>query len=150
MPERIQLWTRLILRALAPHRGLAMAQDAAVEIAKIGQQVRELNKALHDTRRSRVYVVMLPEPLPDRETGRLLKDLQGLDVALGPVFVNRVLLTGASRCARCERAARFQLATLARLRRQDFGTLFAVPEQPAQIAGATALKKFTRELWRIE
>jgi arsenite-transporting ATPase len=150
MPERIQLWTRLILRALAPHRGLAMAQEAGVEVAKIGQQVRQLAKTLHDESHCRVYVVMLPEPLPDRETGRLLKDLEKLDVALGPLFVNRVLLTDAERCVRCERKARFQSATLARLRRQDFGTLLAVPEQPAHPAGVTALRKLTREIWRIE
>ncbi len=149
MPERIQLWTRLLLRALAPHRGLAMAQEAGVEIAKIGQQVRELAKTLHDGRRCRVYVVMLPETLPDRETRRLIKDLETLAVALGPVFVNRVLMSGKERCPRCEQAARFQLQTLARLRREDFGTLLAVPEYSTQVAGAAALKKFTRELWRI-
>ena len=150
MPERIQLWTRLILRALAPHRGLKMAQEAGVEIAKIGQNVRRLAKTLHDEKLCRVYVVMLPEPLPDRETGRLIADLKALDVALGPVFVNRVLLTGSSSCRRCERVARFQAATLARLRRQDFGTLLAVPEQVSPVSGAAALKKFTRELWRVE
>jgi arsenite-transporting ATPase len=160
MPERIQLWTRLILRALAPHRSLAMAQEAAVEIATIGQQVRELAKTLHDPRRCRVYVVMLPEPLPDRETARLVEDLKDLGVALGPVFVNRVLKTPGSanttltrrtqRCRRCETAARFQMATLARLKREHFGTLLAVPEHPAPIAGAAGLKRLTRELWRIE
>jgi arsenite-transporting ATPase len=150
MPERIQLWTRLILRALAPHRGLAMAQEAGVEIAKIGQNVRRLARTLHDDRFSKVYVVMLAEPLPDRETGRLIGDLHDLDVSLGPIFVNRVLLAGGSGCARCGRRARFQLATLARLRRARLGTLLAVPEQPTQVAGAAALKRFTRELWRIE
>jgi arsenite/tail-anchored protein-transporting ATPase len=150
MPERIQLWTRLILRALAPHRELAMAQEAGVEIARVGQHVRELARSLHDAQRCHVYVVMLPEPLPDRETGRLVKDLNALDVALGPVFVNRVLLTGNGGCDRCERVARFQSVTLARLRRQDFGTLLAVPEQAGHPAGVTSLKKLTRELWRIE
>ncbi len=161
MPERIQLWTRLILRALAPHRGLAMAQEAGVEIAQIGQNVRRLNATLHDEKLSRVYVVMLAEPLPDRETGRLIDDLEELGVALGPVFVNRLLnIPGPphspadrgsrTRCPRCERAAWHQRATLSRLRKQNFGTLLAVAEQPAQIAGAASLKKFTRELWRIE
>ena len=163
MPERIQLWTRLILRALAPHRGLALAQEAAVEIATIGQQVRELAQTLHDEKRSRVYVVMLAEPLPDRETGRLIKDLKALDVKLGPILVNRVLMTEPSpakparaghsqrstRCEWCERAARFQFATLARLKHEGFGTLLAVAEQPAAVAGAAKLKKLTRELWRI-
>lgn len=152
MPERIQLWTRLILRALAPHRSLALAQEAAVEIARIGQQVRELAKTLHDPQQCRVYVVMLAEPLPDRETGRLIKDLADLGVRLGPVFVNRVLKIRGDRkrCKRCEIAARFQMETLARLKREHFGTLLAVPEQPAPVAGAAGLKRITSELWRVD
>lgn len=149
MPERIQLWTRLILRALAPHRQLRMAQDAAVEVAKVGQDARRLASVLRDEDQSRVYVVVLAEPMPDRETGRLIGDLDGLGVRRGATFVNRVLLNAAARCPRCELRARFQMSTLARLRREDFGTLLAVAEEAEPVAGAAALKKFTRKLWRI-
>lgn len=150
MPDRIHLWTRLLLRALAPHRALRLAQEAAVEIAKIGHDVRELAATLHDQDRSCVYPVMLAEPLPDRETSRLIADLGALNVSLGPLFVNRLLFQRDSGCERCDRAAAFQVATLARLRGGKFDTLFAVPEQPAPVAGSAALKKFTRDLWRIE
>lgn len=149
MPERIQLWTRLILRALAPHRQLRMAQDAAVELAKVGQDARRLASVLRDGDQSRVYVVLLAEPMPDRETARLLRDLDELDVRRGPTFVNRVLLDAEAPCPRCELRARFQMATLARLRREEFGTLLAVAEEAEPVAGPAALKKFTRKLWRI-
>ncbi|MGH9523433.1 MAG: ArsA family ATPase [Terriglobales bacterium] len=149
MPERIQLWARLILRALAPHRQLRMAQDAAVEVAKVGQDARRLAGVLRDPKESCVYVVMLAEPLPDRETARLIRDLDGLGVHRGPTMVNRVLLQGGGRCRRCETRARFQMATLGRLRQQGFGTLLALPEEAAPVAGAAALRKFTRKLWRI-
>src|SRR5437016_8764234 len=61
MPERMLLWSRLLLKSLAAHRTLPLAQDAAVEIASVGQQVRELTKVLQDDVRSRVMVVTLPE-----------------------------------------------------------------------------------------
>src|SRR6202008_1796190 len=74
-PERIAQWSRLLLKTLAPHRTLPFAQEAAAEIAGIGQRVRHLVAMLRDVRRSQVWPVMLAEPLPDRETGRLLRQL---------------------------------------------------------------------------
>ncbi len=41
-PERILVWTRLLLKTLAAHRKLAVAQDAGVEVAKLGHRVRDL------------------------------------------------------------------------------------------------------------
>ena len=91
-PVRLLAWTRLLLKTLAAHRSLPMAQDAAVEVAKLSQNVRELASILRDAKRSRLVVVTLPEPLPDYETRRLLKDLQELDAPVGAVFLNRVLI----------------------------------------------------------
>ena len=42
MPDRILLWSRLLLKSLAAHRTLALAQDVAVELAGLGQRVRKL------------------------------------------------------------------------------------------------------------
>ncbi|HZD93251.1 MAG TPA: ArsA family ATPase, partial [Candidatus Sulfotelmatobacter sp.] len=42
MPERILLWSRLLLKSLAAHRTLSLAQDVAVELAGLGQRVRKL------------------------------------------------------------------------------------------------------------
>lgn len=148
MPERIQLWTRLILRALAPHRQLKMAQDAAVEVARVGQESRRLATILKDRSQAQAAVVMLAEPMPDRETARLLRALDKLGVHRGQIFVNRVLRDGGG-CPRCEMRARFQRATLARLRREYSGTLLAVEEEATPVAGAAALKKLTRKIWRV-
>src|SRR5437763_1522757 len=72
MPERILLWSRLLLKSLAPHRRMSLARDVAVQIATLSHRVRELAGMLKDGRSSRVVPVMLAEPLPDRETIRLL------------------------------------------------------------------------------
>ena len=51
MPERILLWSRLLLKSLAAHRTLALAQDVAVELAGLGQRVRKLLELMRDTGR---------------------------------------------------------------------------------------------------
>lgn len=150
MPERMQLWARLLLKTLAAHRKLALAQDVAVEIAAFGQRVRELAALLKDSQRARVWTVMLPEPLPDRETGRLRRDLAALNLAAGPLLVNRVLLAAeVGRCARCRRARQWQLATLARLQaRGHFAEIFVLKNFPAELAGKQGLARLTARLWR--
>jgi len=149
-PARLLAWTRLLLKTLAAHRTLPIARDAAVEVATLSQNVRKLAAVLRDPQASRVVLVTLPEPLPDYETRRLLRALQGLQVPLGGVFVNRVLIDRAGRCARCRRAAAWQAASLASLRRQMRGTeIFVIREFDSPIAGAKDLREFTRALWRF-
>jgi arsenite-transporting ATPase len=148
MPQRMQVWARLLLKTLAAHRTLALAQDVAVEIAVFGQRVRELAALLQNARHTRLWIVMLPEPLPDRETDRLLKDLAALKMAMGPLLVNRVLFAeDAKNCRRCQRARQWQLATLARLRRRH-QTIYVARNFSGEIAGARTLGRFTAELWQ--
>jgi len=151
-PARLLAWARLLLKTLAAHRTLPIAQDAAVEIAKLSQNVRELAAILQDPRRSRVVVVTTPEPLPDHETRRLLRDLKALDAPLGAVFVNRVLNPdGAGNCSRCKLAVQWQNASLASLRKNVGRVeILLTREFENPIAGAQALKQFTHELWQIE
>jgi len=149
-PERLLAWARVLLKTLAAHRTLAIAQDAAVEIAALSQNVRELAAMLRDGKRCRLVLVTLAEPLPDYETRRLLRALQGLNAPLGAAFVNRVLMGDSGRCARCTLAARWQAASLASLRRQlRNSTVFATREFDEPIAGAKGLQQFTGELWRL-
>jgi arsenite/tail-anchored protein-transporting ATPase len=150
MPQRMQLWARLLLKTLAAHRKLALAQDVAVEIAAFGQRVRELAVLLEDSQRARVWTVMLPEPLPDRETERLRKQLAALGMGGGPLLVNRVLFAkDVGNCLRCRRARQWQLATLARLpRRGDFGEIYVLRNFAVEIAGKQGLRKLTAELWQ--
>ncbi len=150
-PARLLAWARLLLKTLSAHRTLPIAQDAAVEIAKLSQNVRELAAILQDPERSRIVVVTTPEPLPDYETGRLLRDLKKLDAPLGAVFINRVLMEADAKCARCKLAAAWQAASLANLRKHmPDAEILLTREFETPIAGAQALRQFTTELWRIE
>jgi arsenite-transporting ATPase len=90
-PERILTWSRLLLKSLASHRKLALAREAAVKIAELEVRARELSRAFNSADVD-CYVVMLPEPLPDRETERLLRELRELRIKPAATFVNRVLL----------------------------------------------------------
>jgi arsenite-transporting ATPase len=151
MPERILLWSRLLLKSLASHRTLALAQDVAVELAGLGQRVRKLLEMMRDVKQSRAWVVMLPEPVPDRQTQRLMAAMDELGIAVDSLFVNRVLLEPKTKCKHCRRAQRWQLVILQGLQ-QKYGRhrLYLVPEFPEEIAGATKLKKFTSDLWQLE
>ena len=149
MPERLAQWSRLLLKTLAPHRTLPLAQDAVLEIAGMGQRVRELLSALHDEHRTRVWPVMLAETLPDRETGRLLQQLRQMGIHTGSVFVNRVIFReDEAKCARCRRAHAWLAATLTALRHR-IPNLYFVRDFGREIAGARALKAFTKTLWQV-
>ncbi len=148
-PARLLVWSRLLLKTLAAHRTLPIARDAAVEIATLSQNARELAALLRDGERCRLLVVTLPEPLPDYELRRLLRSLRELQTPVGAVFVNRVL-THPGRCACCRRAAQWQAASLAQLQRQIRSReVFVMPEFDAPIIGAKRLRRFTRQLWRL-
>ncbi|HEU4413375.1 MAG TPA: TRC40/GET3/ArsA family transport-energizing ATPase [Candidatus Angelobacter sp.] len=151
MPERILLWSRLLLKSLASHRTLTLAQDVAVDLAGLGQRVRRLLEIMRDPKQSRAWVVMLPEPVPDRQTQRLLSAMDGLGIAVDSMFVNRVLMEPGGRCKHCSRAQQWQMATLQSWRKK-YGRLrtYLLREFPGEIAGAAALKKFTSELWEIQ
>jgi arsenite-transporting ATPase len=151
MPERILLWSRLLLKSLAGHRTLSLAQDVAVELAELGQRVRKLLEIMRDPRQSRTWVVMLAEPVPDRQTQRLLAALEELGMTVGSLFVNRVLMEIEESCRRCGRLRQWQLATLRGLKRK-YGKYrtFVLRDFPAEITGAAALRRFTGELWQIE
>lgn len=150
-PARLLAWTRLLLKTLAAHRSLPMARDAAVEIATLSQNVRELSSILRDLKRSRLLIVTLPEPLPNQETQRLLRALQELQAPIAAVIVNRVLIGDMGGCARCRLAARWQAFSLATLRQQMGNSeVLLSREWKAPIAGARALRAFTSALWRIK
>jgi arsenite-transporting ATPase len=150
-PDRILVWTRLLLKSLAHHRTLALARDAGVKIAELGKGVRDLSRFLKNPRETRVYVVMLPEALPDRQTERLIAELSKLRLSTGAIFVNRVLFKEDVRdCRRCLRRHQWQLNTLGRLSaRYSQIPIYVVRNFPNEIAGKKALRSFTGELWRL-
>ena len=149
-PERLVVWTRLLLKSLAVHRKLPLAQELAVEVASISQRARELVNLLKDQNETSIFVVMLAEPLPDRQTGRLLASLDDLSLTPSAVFVNRVLLArDATDCPRCKLARDWQQATLARLR-TDKIKHYAVPDFAGQVSGVAGLRRLTNSLWELQ
>ena len=146
-PARLLAWARVLLKTLAHHRTLPLARDAAVEIATVSQRVRELASSLGDSKRSCTWVVMLAEPLPDRETRRLLTALHEMNAPVPGVFVNRVLMDTA-RCVRCSRTRSWQRQTLAKIREWKY-PVFVVPEFNEEIAGKRGLERLTKSLWRL-
>lgn len=150
MPERMMMWSRLLLKSLAPHRTLPIAQDVAVQIASLGQRVRELAEMLKTPSRATAFAVMLAEPMPDRETERLLKSLGELQVSVHGIFVNRILMSDVAGCARCRSARAWQAQTLSGLKkRYPKQAIYLLPEFGGEVAGKKALKEFTEESWRL-
>ena len=151
-PARILAWTRLLLKTLAAHRTLGFARDAGVKVAELGQRIRDLLDVLQDPKRTQIYTVMLPELLPDRETERLLQDLDELELDSQSMFVNRVLFSrDILQCRRCRQAHRWQMATLGKLqRRYRAKSLYVIRNFSTEIAGKRGLRSFTDELWRVE
>ncbi|HKW76668.1 MAG TPA: ArsA family ATPase [Terriglobales bacterium] len=148
-PERMLKWSRLLLKSLAAHRTLAIAQEVGVELALLGQRVRQLIETMKDARQSRAYAVMLAEPVPDRQTRRLLDALEEIGIAVEAIFVNRVL-PESNDCERCARSRAWQMASLKGFRqRYPKQRAYVVREFSQEIAGAAALKKFTGHLWEI-
>ena len=60
-------------------------------------RARELSHAMRTWGRVTTYAVMLAEPLPDRETERLLSALGRLGLEAETIFVNRVLILRSPR-----------------------------------------------------
>jgi anion-transporting ArsA/GET3 family ATPase len=139
------------LKTLALHRTLAVAREAGVKVAELAHGVRELVKVLKDEHQAQVWAVMLAEPLPDRETERLMEELRALRLPARAVFVNRVLLDDdVPHCERCRTAAAWQHTTLASLRRRYPRTvIYVVRNFTEEIAGKAGLNKLTRELWEL-
>ena len=145
MPERILVWARLLLKSLAAHRKLALAREAAVKIAELEVRARELAAMLRSSRKAQIFSVMLPEPLPDRETARLLDEMTGLGLPVSAIFVNRVLWREqAGECQHCSRAAEWQAAILANLRkRYRDKAIFAVRNFDHEISGKRGLQQMS-------
>jgi len=150
-PERMVAWSRLLLKSLAARRKLALAREAAVKVAELEVEARELSRRLGRSKSAKVYVVMLPELLPDRESVRLIKQLDALHLSVEAIVVNRVLLPQtAADCPRCRIQAEWQAEILSRLKREFRGRkIYVVPNFDHEIAGRKGLEQLTRDLWRL-
>ncbi len=148
-PDRVLAWCRLLLKTLAAHRTLPFARDAAVEIAAISQRVRELASRLRDKKSSEFFVVMLAEPLPGRETLRLMNSLEQLSAPVAGLIVNR-LVVAQPKCSRCRKTQRFQFGSLESIVKQFRATpLMFVQECAKSPAGRRGLERLTKSMLRM-
>jgi len=156
-PERILVWARLLLKSLASHRKLALAREAAVKIAELEVKAREFSHSLKSSGVA-VYAVMLPEPLPDRETERLLREVRELGINPDAVFTNRVAKSGLfpdkrlsrKSCARCRETAVWQMRVLSGLKKRlGVSTVYTIPAFESGPAGKRGLREITKELWEL-
>jgi arsenite-transporting ATPase len=87
-PQRILVWTRLLLKSLAQHRTLALARDAGLKIAELGKASAICRS--FDKRRAHAHdMVMLPEPCRTT-TERLIAELKLCPAPA--IFVNAPVL----------------------------------------------------------
>jgi anion-transporting ArsA/GET3 family ATPase len=95
--------------------------------------------------------VMLAEPLPDRETERLLSGLRERKLTPTSLFVNRVLFAeDVGDCRRCRRAMDWQHTRLAKLKeRHSVPCVYVVRDFSHEISGKAGLRSFTGELWQL-
>ena len=150
MPEKVLTWSRLLLKSLASHRKLALAREAAVKIAELEVRARELSRLLASSLTA-VYVVMLPEPLPDHETARLLEELRKLKLVPEAVFVNRVVSAGdGATCERCRGTSTWQASVLRGLKqRSKARAVYAIPAFDHELVGKDGLRELTSEIWQL-
>ena len=94
---------------------------------------------------------MLAEPLPDRETARLLTSLEELGIAVQGIIVNRLLLQPTGQCRRCKLRAAWQWSSLAKLKKGVAAgvPIYCVAEHGDGISGITALQSFMQHIWRL-
>jgi anion-transporting ArsA/GET3 family ATPase len=110
-----------------------------------------LSRRLRSAKSAKVYLVMLPELLPDRETVRLCEQLNLLHLSVEAMVVNRVLLPEkTAACPRCRMKAAGQAEILGRLQREFRGRkIYVVPNFDREIAGRKGLDQLTRNIWRL-
>ena len=114
-------------------------------------RARELLKAFTTASEVSVFAVMLPEPLPDRETERLLAQLDQLELSASALFLNRVIFAeDAANCPRCRLALQWQSSVMADLKTcESSKQMFVIRNFVDEIAGAKGLRAITDEIWRL-
>jgi len=116
MPDVVRDWAQALLRVLLKYRALVRPGQLAAELVDMSRSTRELRLFLRDQQQSRFIVVTRPAEVPGAETGRLLRRLRVLHLAV-PAIVANALTLSPGRCARCRATATAERRHLSVLRR---------------------------------
>jgi arsenite-transporting ATPase len=140
MPEKALGWVHALLAILLKYRRVIGLGDLARTLTGTARELRELQELLRDPERALFVPVTRAAALPRMETERLLRALQRLGIASGPVLVNALTPPG---CARCRRAAKAEAAEVEALRRRT-PAMLAAPAVAPPPRGARQLLAFGR------
>jgi arsenite-transporting ATPase len=152
LPGAALEWTRALLAILLKYRPVIRPGRLAQELVALSQDLRALERLLHDRRQTRVVAVTRAGELPRRETQRLADRLRRLGMSVPAVVVNAVPPAEAGTCRRCAReaggAARAIGALRARCRgRQRACHVIVAPEVVPAPRGVRALARWGNT-WR--
>jgi len=140
MPEKALGWVHALLGILLKYRRVIGLGDLARTLTTTARQLRELRDLIRDPARALFVPVTRAAALPRMETERLLRALQRLGIATGPVLVNALTPPG---CARCQRAAGGEAREVEALRRRT-PAMLAAPAVAPPPRGARQLLAFGR------
>jgi arsenite-transporting ATPase len=100
MPDVVRDWAQALLRVLLKYRALVRPGQLAAELVDMSRSTRELRLVLRNRQDSRFIVVTRPAEVPGAETGRLVRRLRSLHLAV-PAIVANALTLSPGRCRRC-------------------------------------------------
>jgi len=104
MSDVVRDWAQALLRVLLKYRALVRPGQLAAELVDMSRSTRELRVVLRNRHDSRFIVVTRPAEVPGAETGRLLRRLRRLRLAV-PAIVANALTLAPGRCPRCRATA---------------------------------------------
>ena len=113
MPATALEWVRTLLSILLKYRKVTGLGNLASNLLEIARQMREFLTLLHDSRQTRMVVITRAAQLPLLETGRLLRRLKQLKIAVSAVVVNAA---STQECPQCKKAAAIEQREIATLK----------------------------------
>jgi arsenite/tail-anchored protein-transporting ATPase len=122
MPEIVRDWVQALMRVLLKYRSVARPGALGAELVELSRSIRELGSRLRDVKRTRVVVVSRAAAVPFAETGRFVRDLRRLSLAVSTIVINAMTLA-PGRCPRCRAVAAAERRVMAALGRRSAGPL---------------------------
>ena len=151
MPDVAREWVQAILGVLLKYRTLVKPGQLAADLVALSKSIRELRALLREPSETRFVVVTRAAAIPRIETGRLVRQLRRLHLAVPAVIVNALTLA-PGRCARCRATHAAEQRELAALTRHLPGSarcaIIQTPLAAPPPRGPAALERWGRSWTR--
>ena len=130
MPALVHGWVKALMGIVLKYQAVMLMGALGDVLLQMSRGLGRLRARLSDPTRTAFVVVTRAAELPVAETGRLLRRLRALDIAVPAIVVNAV---GAGTCGHCAATRRQQHRVLASLRRDGGGWPPALVVAPAVV-----------------